>query len=229
MNAYEKARDLILKIESHRVKIDSHQQSIGQLQGELQLALKEADLKAGEVAGAPPAKGKASGRSAASAVKRSHKRQVVVPVKPAVAAAKPVAATSKRAVAPTKTAAGKPAKNKTSKAGSSKNGQKSQRPADKPTLGDLVRTVIIKAGRPLKRLEIQAGLKRLKYSNSSPNPYKTLGVRLHRLQSRGVVSVGDGRFDVSADWKRQNERLVEGAAKKTVKEAAPAEPETAAA
>ena len=81
MNAYEKARDLIQKIENHRVEIDSHQKLIGQLQGELQLALKEADLKAGEGAGAPLSKGQRSGRSAAATVKRSRRRQWSAPVK----------------------------------------------------------------------------------------------------------------------------------------------------
>jgi hypothetical protein len=224
MNAYEKARDLIQKIEGHRVKIDGHQNMIGQLQVELQSALKEADLKTSEGAGAPPpGKAKTSVPSAAPAlVKRSHRKKVVAPPKTVVAPAKPAVASKPAAV--------KPTKKKTTKAGSSKNGQKSSNLTDKPTLGDLVRTVIIKAGRPLNRLEIQAGLQELNYSNSTPNPYKTLGVRLHRLDSRGVVSVGKGQFDVTAEWRRKHKRLVEAGEKKAAKEAAqtPAAPETAA-
>jgi hypothetical protein len=210
MNAYEQARDLIKKIEVHRAEIDSHQKMIGRLQGELQSALKEAELKTSEEAGGPPAKAKTSVPSAAQVVvKRSHKKKVVAPPKPATV---------------------KPAKKKTTKAGPSRNGQKRDALTDKPTLGDLVRTVIIKAGRPLKRLEIQAGLQELNYSNSARNPYKTLGVRLHRLQSRGVVSVGNSQFDVTAQWKRKHERLIEAAEKKAAKEAAqaPAAPVSAA-
>jgi hypothetical protein len=222
MNAYEKARDLIKKIEDHRAEIDSHQKMIGGLQAELQSALTEAGLKTGEGrhqlqflpkgAGAPPAKAKTDVPSAAPvAVKRSHHKKVVAPPKPVLAASKPALAS-----------AGKPSKTKTTKAGSSRNGQKRDALTDKPTLGDLVRTVIIKAGRPLKRLEIQEGLQELNYSNSTRNPYKTLGVRLHRLQSRGVVSVGNSQFDVTAQWKRRHQRLIEAAEKKAAKEAAQA-------
>ena len=222
MNAYEKARDLIKRIEDHRAEIDSHQKMIGGLQGELQSALTEAGLKTGEGGrqiqflpkglGAPSAEAKTDVPSAAPvAVKRSHKKKVVAPPKPVLAASKPALAST-----------GKPAKKKTTKAGSSRNGQKRDALTDKPTLGDLVRTVIIKAGRPLKRLEIQEGLQELNYSNSTRNPYKTLGVRLHRLQSRGVVSVGNSQFDVTAQWKRRHQRLIEAAEKKAAKEAAKA-------
>jgi hypothetical protein len=209
INAYEKARDLIQRIESHRVEIESHQKMIGQLQGELQSALNEADLKTSDGPGAPPAKAKTTVHSAVPAVARSHKKKVVTP----------------------KPAAVKPAKKKTTKSASPSSGLTSHGLTDKPTLGDLVRTVIIRAGRPLKRLEIQAGLQELKYSNSTPNPYKTLGVRLHRLQSRGVVSVGNSQFDVTPQWRRKHERLIQAAEKKAAKEAAqaPTAPVTTAA
>jgi hypothetical protein len=45
---------------------------------------------------------------------------------------------------------------------------------------------------------------------------------LHRLQSRGVVSVGNSQFDVTAQWKRRHQRLIEAAEKKAAKEAAKA-------
>jgi hypothetical protein len=220
MNAYEKARDLIQRIESHRVKIDSHQKMIGQLQGELQSALEQADIKTSEGAGAPPEKAKPAvpakkivpGKTpfpvaVTAAAKRSHKKKVIVPPKPAVTPAKRVVATSKAAAA-------KSAQRNTTKSGPSKNGIKRKTLADKPTLGDLVRTVIIKAGRPLDRAEIQSGLQELNYTNSTPNPYKTLGVRLHRLDSRGVVSVGRSQFDVTPEWKKKHARQAAAAGKK---------------
>jgi hypothetical protein len=206
MNPYEAARALIRKIESHRVEIGNHQKMIGQLQGDLQSALKEADLKTSEGAGAPAAKAKATvAPSAARAfVKRSHKKKVVTP-----------AAAPKHEAAPPKATAVKTGKKKALKARSSSNGS-----TDKPTLGDLVRTVIIQAGRPLKREEIQAGLQELNYSNSTRNPYRTLGVRLHRLQSRGVVSAGRSQFDVTPQWKQKHKRLIAAAEKKAVSDAA---------
>lgn len=210
MNAYEKARDLIQRIERHRDEVTSHEKMIGQLQVELRSAMKEADLKISEGAGGPPPAKAKSVASAVPVVARSHKKKVVAGPKSA-----PV----------------KPAQKKSTKSGPTSNGQKSHDPEVKPTLGDLVRTVIIKAGRPLKRLEIQAGLEELKYTNSTGNPYKTLGVRLHRLESRGVKSVGNGTFDVTPQWKKKHERLIQAAEKKAAKEAAkgPAAPEPAAA
>jgi hypothetical protein len=217
MNPYEAARELIRKIENHRVEIGNHQKMIGQLQGDLQLVLKEADLKTSEGAGAPAAKAKAAvAPSAARAfVKRSHKKKVVTP-----------AAAPKRVAAPPKATAVKTGKKRTIKARSSSNGS-----TDKPTLGDLVRTVIIQAGRPLKREEIQAGLQDLNYSNSTRNPYRTLGVRLHRLQSRGVVSAGRSQFDVTPQWKQKHKRLIAAAEKKAASDAAkvPPAPEPAPA
>ena len=62
--------------------------------------------------------------------------------------------------------------------------------ADKPTLGDLVRTVIIKAGRPLKRLEIQAGLK----SSTTPIPR---AIRIRRLES-ACTGCNPAEWSVSA-------------------------------
>ena len=220
MNAYEKARDLIQRVESHRVEINNHQKMIAQLQVELRSALKEADLRTSDGPGAPPSKTKTSVPSTVTAVKRSHKKKVVIP--------KAVIAPPKRAVASSKTIALKPAEKTGRKTGLSSNGQKYHLP-DKPTLGDLVRTVIIKAGHPLKRLEIQAGLQELNYSNSTRNPYKTLGVRLHRLESRGVVSIGNSQFDVTSQWKRKHARLILAAEKRAAKEAAvtPAAPVTA--
>jgi hypothetical protein len=224
MNPYEAARELIRKIENHRVEIGNHQKMIGQLQGDLQLVLKEADLKTSEGAGAPAAKAKAAvAPSAARAfVKRSHKKKVVTPA----ATPKLRAAAPKREAAPPNATAVKTGKKKTVKARSSRNGS-----ADKPTLGDLVRTVIIQAGRPLKREEIQAGLQDLNYSNSTGNPYRTLGVRLHRLQSRGVVSAGRSQFDVTPQWKQKHKRLIAAAEKKAVSDAAklPPAPEPAPA
>jgi hypothetical protein len=233
MNAYEKSRDLIQRIESHRVEIESHHKMIGQLQRELRSAMQEADLQLSNETGASPAKTPVS--SAAPVVARSHKKKVVAPAakKTPVPSAVPVAARShkKKVIASPKPAAVQPAKRTPAKSGSSWNGQKSQALTDKPTLGDLVRTVIMKAGRPLKRLEIQAGLQELKYSNSTSNPYKTLGVRLHRLESRGVVSVGNSQFDVTPQWRQRHARLIQAAEKKAAKEAAeaPAVPATAAA
>jgi hypothetical protein len=233
MNAYEKSRDLIQRIESHRVEIESHHKMIGQLQRELRSAMQEADLQLSNETGAPPAKTPVP--SAAPVVARSHKKKVVAPAakaKTPVPSAVPVAARShkKKVIAPPKPAAVQPAKRTPPKSGSYRNGQKSQALTDKPTLGDLVRTVIMKAGRPLKRLEIQAGLQELKYSNSTSNPYKTLGVRLHRLESRGVVSVGNSQFDVTPQWRQRHARLIQAAEKKAAKEAAeaPAAPATAA-
>jgi hypothetical protein len=209
MNAYEKARDLIQRIERHRDEVNSHHKMIGQLEVELRSALKEADLKIGEGPGGPPAKAKTVA-SAVPVVARSHKKKVIAAPQSA-----PV----------------KPAQKKTTKSGPTSNGQKSHDPAVKPTLGDLVRTVIIKADRPLKRLEIQAGLEELKYTNSTGNPYKTLGVRLHRLESRGVKSVGNGQFDVTPQWKKKHKRMIQAVEKKAAKEAAKgsAATETAAA
>jgi hypothetical protein len=210
---------VIQRVESHRAEINNHQKVIAQLQVELRSALKEADLKTSDGPG-PPAKTKTGVPSTVTAVKRSHKKKVVIP--------KAVIAPPKRAVALSKTAALKPAKKQVRKTGSSSNGQKHHGPDDKPTLGDLVRTVIIKAGHPLKRLEIQAGLQELNYSNSSRNPYKTLGVRLHRLESRGVVSIGNSQFDVTPLWKRKHARLIQAAEKRAAKQAAvtPAAPLT---
>jgi hypothetical protein len=231
MNPYEAARELIRKIESHRVEIGNHQKLIGQLQGELQSALKEADLKTSEGAGARLATGKAtvapSDASGRALVKRSHKKKVVTPA----ATSKPVTATPKHEVASPKAAAVKTGKKKTAKARSSSNRNKSNGSTDKPTLGDLVRTVIIQAGRPLKREEIQAGLQALNYSNSTGNPYRTLGVRLHRLQSRGVVSAGRSQFDVTPQWKQKHKRLIAAAEKKAASDAAklPPAPEPAPA
>jgi hypothetical protein len=221
MNPYEAARELIRKIENHRVEIGNHEKMIGQLQGDLQLVLKEADLKPSEGAGAPAAKAKAAVApiAARAFVKRSHKKKVVTP------------AAAPKHEAPLKPAAVKTGKKKTAKARSTSNGQKSNGSADKPTLGDLVRTVIIQAGRPLKREEIQAGLQDLNYSNSTGNPYRTLGVRLHRLQSRGVVSAGRSQFDVTPQWKQKHKRLIAAAEKKAASDAAkvPPAPEPAPA
>jgi hypothetical protein len=251
MNAYEKARDLIQRVETHRVEISNHQTMIAQLEVELQSALKEADLTTNDRQGPAPVK---AVTSAVSTVKRSHRKKVAtpkaVPLRPkravtrtkavlappkraaaqskavlappkrATAQAKAVLAPPKRAVAPSKPAAKAPAKKQPSKTSPSRNGSKGHDPNEKPTLGDLVRTVIIKAGRPLKRLEIQAGLQELNYSNSTRNPYRTLGVRLHRLDSRGVVSVGNSQFDVTPVWKRKHARLIVAAEKKAAKQAA---------
>jgi hypothetical protein len=211
MNPYEAARELIRKIESHRVEIGNHQKMIGQLQGELQSAMKDADLKTSEGAGAPAAKAKATiaPSAAPTVVNRSHKKKVV----------KPAATPKLTGAAPLKSPAVKTGKTKTVKARSSRNGHKSNGSTEKPTLGDLVRTVIIQAGRPLKREEIQAGLQALNYSNSTRNPYRTLGVRLHRLQSRGVVSAGRSQFDVTPQWKQKHKRQVAAAEKKAASDA----------
>ena len=237
MNAYEKARDLIQRVETHRVEISNHQTMIAQLEVELQSALKEADLTTNDRQGPAPVK---AVTSAVSTVKRSHRKKVatpkavppapkravtrtkavLAPPKRAAVQSKAVLAPPKRAVAPSKPAAKAPAKKQPSKTSPPRNGSKGHDPNEKPTLGDLVRTVIIKAGRPLKRLEIQAGLQELNYSNSTRNPYRTLGVRLHRLDSRGVVSVGNSQFDVTPVWKRKHARLIVAAEKKAAKQAA---------
>jgi hypothetical protein len=254
MNAYERARDLIQRVETHRVEIDNHHKMIAQLEVELRSALKEADLTTSEGPGAAPVKATTSASSAVRSVKRSHKKSVtsskavlaprrrsvtqaapvlappqraaaqakavLAPAKRTAAPSKAVLAPPKRSVAPSKPVAKASTKRRPGKTTASRTGQKSRDPNEKPTLGDLVRTVIIKAGRPLRRLEIQAGLQELNYSNSTPNPYKTLGVRLHRLDSRGVVSVGNGQFDVTAAWKRKHERLIVAAEKKAAQQAA---------
>jgi hypothetical protein len=212
MNAYEKARDLIQRIESHRVEINTHQKMIAELQVGLRSALREADLKTSNGPEAPPAKAKTDVSNTLTAVKRSQKKKVVIP--------QAVIAPPRRAIAPSKTGPVKPARKQVQKPGSSSYGQKNHVPDDRPTLGDLVRTVIIKAGHPLKRLEIQAGLQELNYSNSTRDPYKTLGVRLHRLESRGVVSIGNSQFDVTPQWKRKHARLILAAEKRAAKQVA---------
>ena len=69
------------------------------------------------------------------------------------------------------------------------------------TLGDMVREILIEAGKPLKHTEIRDALKGRQYRNSTDDPYKTLGVRLHRLQKRGVKGIGKGYFDLTDEWK----------------------------
>jgi hypothetical protein len=179
MNAYEKARELIEKIERHRGQIANHQTAIDKLEMDLHAALTEADLTLRANPATQAAQGKTAASTSPAVVKRSHKKSPVVASK-----------------SPSRT----PAQKQAAKA-TSADGPKSQGPGKKPTLGDLVRRVILEAGTPLKRAEIQAGLQKLKYTNSSAQPYKTLGVRLHRLEQSGVRSVGNGQFDVTEEWK----------------------------
>ncbi len=66
-----------------------------------------------------------------------------------------------------------------------------QRP---PTLGDLVRDILSKAGKPLTHVEIREALKKRGYKNSKTDPFKTLQVRLHKLS--GVKNIRRGLFTV---------------------------------
>jgi hypothetical protein len=81
------------------------------------------------------------------------------------------------------------------------NGEKSPGAAGRVTLGDMVREILIAAGKPLKHTEIREALKSRNYTNSAPDQFKTLGVRLHRLQKRGVRNIGKGYFDLTDEWK----------------------------
>jgi hypothetical protein len=67
-------------------------------------------------------------------------------------------------------------------------------------LGDLVRKIIIKAGKPLTAKEIEDGLRKINYTNSSPDTYKTVGVRLYKLDKKGVVKAGEGKFFLTDEW-----------------------------
>jgi len=202
MNEYEKAHELIEQIKRQRLEVANRTKVIEKLEGELAATVHAARLPEG-VAGNSSKGG--SGTSAGS-----------TPGEARPAKAKVVAPAAKK-IPPSKGASTKSAKNQSAKRVSTTNGQKVDGSVNRPpTLGDLVREVIIEAARPLKRLEIQEGLQKRKYTNSSKDPFRTLGVRLHNLKSSGVIGVGDGQFDLTPAWKKKVARQAEALAKKQV-------------
>jgi hypothetical protein len=199
MNEYEKAHELIEQIKRQRLEVANRSKVIEKLELELAATVHAARLPEG-VAGISS---KGSGTSAGWAGEaRPPKAKVVAP--------------SAKKIPPSQGASKKSAKSSQSaKRLSTTNGQKVGGSVNKPpTLGDLVREVIFEANRPLKRLEIQEGLQKRNYTNSSKDPFRTLGVRLHNLKSSGVTGVGDGKFDLTPAWKKKLARQAEALAKK---------------
>jgi hypothetical protein len=196
MNAYQKAQDLIEKIQRQKTEVENRLQVIATLESELEETIQAARLP-GTLAGMA-----SKGGSAKSAGTPGGTR----PLKPKAAAPSVQTSTApsvKNSPAPAKKgAAKKSASLQSAKRVSPTNGQNIADSKGKPpTLGDLVREVIIEAGKPLRRVEIEKGLKKKKYKNSAKETYRTLGVRLHALESRGVIGLGDGLFDLTPDWK----------------------------
>jgi hypothetical protein len=134
-------------------------------------------------------------------------------------ATSPALSVGTRSTMPTPTAsrAGKAA----TKRGAPVNGEKGHpQPGGRVTLGDMVRDILIDAGKPLKHTEIRDALKARNYTNSAPDQFKTLGVRLHRLQKRGVRNIGKGYFDLTEEWKTQLEHQGKASTKQLSKEEA---------
>jgi hypothetical protein len=197
MNEYEKAHDLIEQIKRQRLEVANRTKVIEKLEGELAATVHTARLPE-SVAGNSSKGG--SGTSAGPAGGARPAKKVVAP--------------AAKKILPSKGAAKKSAKTKSAKRVTTANGQKADGSVRAPTLGDLVREVIIEAGVPLKRLQIQEGLQKRKYTNSSKDPFRTLGVRLHNLKSSGVMGVGDGQFFLTPAWKKKLDRQAEALAKK---------------
>jgi hypothetical protein len=203
MNAYQKAQDLIEKIQRQKTEVENRLQVIATLESELEETIQAARLP-GSLAGMASKGGSAKSAGTPGAT-RPLKAKAAAPSvqKSAGPAVKNSAAPAKQG-APSKSAPSKGAAKKSASPQSAKkvlptNGQSSK--VQLPPLGDLVREVIIEAGRPLRRLEIEKGLKKKKYKNTAKETYRTLGVRLHALESRGVIGLGDGLFDLTPEWK----------------------------
>ena len=199
MNEYDKAHELIEQIKRQRLEVANRTKVIEKLEGELAATVHAARLPEG-VAGNSSKGGSGTGAGSAPGGARPAKAEVV-------------AAAAKK-IPPSRGASKKSATSKSAKRVSTANGQKVDGSVKPPTLGDLVREVIIEANRPLKRLEIQEGLQRRNYTNSSKEPFRTLGVRLHNLKASGVIGVGDGQFDLTNAWKKKLARQAESLAKK---------------
>ena len=202
MNEYEKAHDLIEQIKRQRLEVANRTKVIEKLEGELAATVHAARLPEG-AAGNSSTGGSGTGAGSAPGGARPAKAKVVAP--------------AAKKIPPSKGALKKSPKSQSAKRVLTANGSVNK----PPTLGDLVREVIIEANRPLKRLEIQEGLQKRNYTNSSKDPFRTLGVRLHNLKSSGVMGVGDGQFDLTTAWKKKLARQAESLAKKQAN-AAPA-------
>jgi hypothetical protein len=202
MNEYDKAHDLIEQIKRQRLEVANRTKVIEKLESELAATVHAARLPEG-AAGNSSNGGSGTGAGSAPGGARPAKAKVVAP--------------AAKKIPPSKGASKKSAKSQSAKRVLTANGSVNK----PPTLGDLVREVIIEANRPLKRLEIQEGLQKRNYTNSSKDPFRTLGVRLHNLKSSGVMGVGNGQFDLTTAWKKKLARQAESLAKKQAN-AAPA-------
>jgi hypothetical protein len=196
MNAYQKAQDLIEKIQRQKTEVENRLQVIATLESELEETIQAARLP-GSLAGMA-AKGGSAKSAGTPGAARPLKAKAAAP-----SVQKSAGPSVKKSAAPIKKgAAKKSAGLQSAKRVLPMNGQKMAGSKVKPPpLGDLVREVIIEAGRPLRRLEIENGLKKKKYKNTAKETYRTLGVRLHALESRGVIGLGDGLFDLTPEWK----------------------------
>jgi hypothetical protein len=193
MNAYQKAQDLIEKIQRQKTEVENRLQVIATLESELEETIQAARLP-GSLAGMASKGGSAKSAGTPGATRPLKAKAAAPSVKNSAAPAKQGA--------PSKGAAKKSAGLQSAKRGLPTNGQKIAGSKVKPPpLGDLVREVIIEAGRPLRRLEIEKGLRKKKYKNTATETYRTLGVRLHGLESRGVIGLGHGLFDLTPEWK----------------------------
>ena len=192
---YEKARDLIEQIERQQLEVESRLGVIEKLKTDLTTTLQAGgDRLRGSIAATPATM---TGEVQMSGGLRP---SMQLPAQ-AVASAKGPKA-SKRGATPT-------------------NGEKGQAPSGvRVTLGDMVREILISAGKPLKHTEIRDALKERNYTNSAPDQFKTLGVRLHRLQKRGVRNIGKGYFDLTDDWKTRVDQQAKTLAKQQAKETA---------
>jgi hypothetical protein len=190
---YGKARDLIEQIERQQLEVESRLQVIEKLKVDLNTTLQQGDARLRDSIGA------AATASAKDEIRLSvgTRPSVQLTPQPVVTAKAPKAA----------------------KRGMPTNGEKSQgRPAGRITLGDMVRDILIDAGKPLKHTEIRDALKARNYTNSAPDQFKTLGVRLHRLQKRGVRNIGKGYFDLTDEWKTRLDQQSKALAKQQARE-----------
>lgn len=178
---YEKARQLIEQIERYQQEVEARVKTIEALRQDLAATLEAAGAR---LRLAPL--GAATGDDEASKVARN---SAIAPIQPKA-----------------KLASG----NQTASQAGFPEAQADLKPRPK-VLGDYVREAIIEAARPLSVGEIVEKLKARNYTNSAPQPFRTLPVRLHRLQKRGVENLGGGYFFLTEEWQaKANVKMPEG-------------------